>query len=268
MKKIQWIKVLITIAIILCGSAVLIYYKTFHQFGISKTTSDWSNFGNYVTGAVGSVLSFFSIFLIYLTYRNQVKNSILQQFETTFFNLLQNQREIVKSIKNYIYTDKVVVDTMKYKAEEYFEMIAGILNSHFDASPGKFINEMGDDLSLLENKEQTFKRINKIYDETYRGKEAVLGHYFRHLYHIIKYVSESEIQNKKKYIDIIQAQMNDNELYVTFYNCISIYGKDKFLPLLDRYHFFENLRSRGKRFDRHKKLFYPSTKFKYNAPDK
>jgi oligoendopeptidase F len=82
-----------------------------------------------------------------------------------------------------------------------------------------------------------------------------LGHYSRHLYHIVKYVNESAVSDKKKYTDIIQAQMSDNELYATLYNAISEYRNTKFLPLLDKYGFFENIRNRGKVFDRLKEFF-------------
>lgn len=32
--------------------------------------------------------------------------------------------------------------------------------------------------------------------------------------------------------------MSDNELHVTFYTRISEYGNKRFLPILDKYHFF------------------------------
>ncbi len=59
--------------------------------------------------------------------------------------------------------------------------------------------------------------------------------------------------------------MSDNELHVTFYNGISEYGNKRFLPMLDKYHFFANITSRGEIFDKYKKLFYPKTPFKYHA---
>ena len=246
------------------------YYTAFHDNGISKDTADWGTFGDYIGGIIGTILSFFSIVLIYATYKNQVENSRLQQFETTFFNLLQNQREILKSIKGYIETSSIVSRGEKasgYKeASEYIKTISYLINKCFDGATGRFVDdEHRTDTTVLENKEHFYERVNRSYKKIYKDKEAELGHYFRHLYHIFKYVDESKIENRKKYIDIIQAQMSDNELHVTFYNGISEYGNKRFLPILNKYHFFENLTSRGEIFDKHKKLFYPQTPFKYHS---
>jgi hypothetical protein len=93
-----------------------------------------------------------------------------------------------------------------------------------------------------------------------------LGHYFRHLYHLLKFTDEAIFKgSNKKYIDIIQAQMSDDELYLMFYNCISELGKSKVLTLIDEYSFLENIRSRGEIFDNQKRIFYPKTKFKNNS---
>ena len=114
--------------------------------------------------------------------------------------------------------------------------------------------------------ETYFKQaIEESYGVIFDGQESKLGHYFRHLYHIVKYTHESEVPNKKKYIDILQAQMSDDELYLAFYNAIYKHGREKFLPLLDEYGFFENIRSRSKNFDIHKKAFFPRTEFKHDS---
>jgi hypothetical protein len=97
-----WPEILITLGIIVCLIPVYLYYHTFGNNGISEKVSNWASFADYFGGVTGTILTFFSIILIYATYKNQVKTSTLQQFETTFFNLLQNQREILKSMKGSI----------------------------------------------------------------------------------------------------------------------------------------------------------------------
>lgn len=53
------------------------------------------------------------------------------------------------------------------------------------------------------------------------GKSRHLMRYYRHLYQLYKYIYLSEvltsIKKKKKYYDIIQAQMGDKELFVVLY---------------------------------------------------
>lgn len=268
--KKYWAAIVVAMFVILCCFILYKYYASFYKNGLSADSSKWGIFGEYVGGVVGTILSFISVILIYATYTNQVKNSIQQQFETTFFNLLQNQREILKSMKGLIDTTPNVLKGEKelvlYKeASKYIDTISHLINRSFDGAPGHFTDQQGGKKDFFIDEKASYKIINKSYNEIFKGKEAELGHYFRHLYHILKYVVESSIQNKKKYIDIIQAQMSDNELYVTFNNGISEYGNKRFLPILDKYHFFENIRSRGEIFDKIKNQFYPNTSFKYNA---
>jgi len=61
--------------------------------------------------------------------------------------------------------------------------------------------------------------------------------------------------------------MSDNELYIVFYNCISENGYKQFYPIVSENCFFENIVSRGKYFDKHKRMFYPETNFKDNYTD-
>ena len=74
-------------------------------------------------------------------------------------------------------------------------------------------------------------------------------HYFRHMYHIITFVNDSDVDlpMKKKYISLIQAQMSNEELLVMCFNVIHYcYNKttenEEYIKLLDDYHFFKNLR--------------------------
>lgn len=261
--KKYWPETIIALCILLCYYAVRYYYLQFHANGISNKTGDWGLFGDYIGGFVGTSLTFFSIILIYATYKNQVSSSLIQQFETTFFNLLQNQREILKSLKGKVSTDDLAGSEEEYSADKYISAVAKRLHNEFDGITDIYIFDEGEDIgNFSEDKAENEGIISSIYNKVYTGKEAELGHYFRHLYHTVKYVHESKIPNKKKYVDIIQAQMSDDELYVTFYNCIGGIGKVKFKPMLEVYHFFENLKNRGTIFKKTATQFFPSIKFK------
>ena len=144
-----------------------------------------------------------------------------------------------------------------------YERIVKLLYNCFDGQTLTYIKNGKEVKNVEENKGDNQIIIDTYYNDVYKGKEAELGHYFRHLYHILKYTHESNIVTKKKYIDIVQAQMSDDELYLVFYNGISKFGKEKLQPFLEEYGFLENIRSRGKIFDLHASQFYPKTKFKY-----
>lgn len=92
---------------------------------------------------------------------------------------------------------------------------------------------------------------------------AQLGHYFRHLYHLLYFIQTEGNIDKKKYSDIVQAQMSYDELYLITINGISNYGRKKMLPLLNDFSFLENLAIDDDYIVRRLiELFYPSTKKK------
>lgn len=94
------------------------------------------------------------------------------------------------------------------------------------------------------NKMDIPKRLKSIYGLFFLKYHYAVGHYFRHLYHILKFIDDFEKSNKgldnisKKYIDFIQAQMSSYELMLLFYNSLSY---PKLLDLIIKYDFLENL---------------------------
>ena len=68
-----------------------------------------------------------------------------------------------------------------------------------------------------------------------------MSHYFRTLYHIIKFVDKSTIENKKQYTSIVRAQLSSYEQVMLFYNCLHDNGNEKFKPLIEKYSLFKNL---------------------------
>ena len=268
--KINWVMIS---AMFICSTSTIIavcwYYQSFHLFGVSHSADDWGVFGDYIGGVVGTIFSILTAVLVYVTYKNQAENSLLQQFETTFFNLLQIQREIVKSIKG----EKLILnnngemvpkelsgnDYIHWVAEELETKVTELFIQNVDYL---VLTGAADEVPISEE----LKFVNKSFDDVFKGKENILSHYFRHLYHLVKYTDESMIPNKRKYIDFIQAQMSDDELYVVMWDSISEYGRANFLPLLSKYDFFENLRPRGyKDFLEVLTKYYPKTTFKYFA---
>lgn len=244
--------------IILGVGAILITLSVSAYF--SKFTGDLSDdqavfgtFGDYIGGVVGTVLSLLSIIYIYRTYIKQIEFSErqqdlteLQSFEAAFFNLLQNQHQILMSLKkdkksDYGYMQEVALELQKRMSDR----------------------EYGIDEITRDHIETERAIIDEIYHEIYGQFGAEIGHYFRSLYHILVYVNDSKINDKERYFKLVQAQMCNNELYLLFYNSISSYGYEKMYPLVENNGLLENLRySNYKYFKLHQDLFYPRTRFK------
>jgi len=86
--------------------------------------------------------------------------------------------------------------------------------------------------------------VDDSYQKFYSKHANDLGHYFRALYHLIKFVDESDfvdksdIEGRRRYTSIARAQLSIHELGLLFYNGVSSYG-DKFKPLIEKYGLLE-----------------------------
>ncbi len=243
-------QIILSVSGLLAISVVVAYIVNFHTYHISNDPGNWGTLGDYLGGVIGTIFGFASVLLIYLTFQRQQETSVLQQFETTFFNLLTVQREMMKSVNGRY---EVSGEVVKLEGQEFFERMAEELFNDYFSFP-----DMG-------TEKENRSLICEYYEDRFEIAGPTLGPYYRHLLHFIKYTDNSEIDDlKRQYVDIIQAQMSDAELYCLFFNAIC-YGNDKLLPLLDQYSFLENIERKSLSFDKHKRMFFPNTKFKYDV---
>jgi len=73
------------------------------------------------------------------------------------------------------------------------------------------------------------------YKKFYHSYQSDVGHYFRTLYNIIKFVHRSDVENKSFYTNLVRAQLSSHELLLLFYNCQTTLGREKFKPLVETY---------------------------------
>lgn len=294
----------------------------FNDWSFNKDAELFSQYGNFIGGLVGSLFSLAAFLLIYKTlmtqqasftqqesiFRQQKKIFEQQIFETTFFNLINNQNNIINNLKSYFYslndlstilTHTVIGrDFFIYSKRELLDIWNSLNSSSFSGyyddievldiqnqikelyDPGSPDFKEQDDARDIEkgleykirlSQVNKYYRITKNYWESSKDKEIigkinlmyglyfqryeyVAGHYFRHLYHLLDYVEQTEnklmelsdnqdekteIQkNYRKYASIVQAQMSSLELMLLFYNSLSF---PKMLRLIKKYNFLENL---------------------------
>jgi hypothetical protein len=81
-----------------------------------------------------------------------------------------------------------------------------------------------------------------IYDYYFHIYQSDLGHYFRNLYHIVKYIDSSSITDdeKKLFIGILRSQLSNYELLLLAYNGLHTYGA-KFYPYLEKYEILKSI---------------------------
>jgi len=151
----------------------------------------------------------------------QAQNETLRQqnFENTFFQLVRLHNDIVGSI-----------DLRNRTGGETIAIGRDCFKIFYERFRRQWEKSMSSDVGSNE-----LERIEKTYLSFYEANEAELGHYFRSLYNIVKFVDGSATKNKRLYTNLIRAQLSTFELAILFYNCLSTMGSEKFRPLIERY---------------------------------
>jgi len=199
------------------------------------------------------------------------------QIETTFFSMMGNLQRIVETA---YFNDES--EGRVYSGREYFRFALNLLEGAYRSEIYKFQQVRFQSYEINVRRKYVFlqavpmfddeKRICviKAYNEFYKINDYNLGHYFRYLYNVIKYIRgkyPSDTETQEKYVGLIQAQLSNDELGLLFYNAFSKFARnekdeDIFRQWLDDYNFFQNIDGRCV-FDDALTAFYPRSKFKY-----
>ncbi|WP_320034539.1 putative phage abortive infection protein [Halarcobacter sp.] len=255
-----YISLAIAVFLISIGSFV----GNFGDDKISDSVSTWGAFGDYLGGTLNPIFAFASFIALLYTINLQIKelkasreeleltreelsksadaqkeqsNSIkIQNFENTFFNMLDLH-------------NKIVDNTNIYK---------GTSLSHADFTPKMIKSSNGELLkgreaiaSLLEiignftKRNNDTRKFNKSYDIAHDTCQNFIGHYFGNIYQILKFISENKFiskEEKHKYASLFRAQFSSDELLLLFYHCTGKIGSKKFKPLIEEFNFLEHLK--------------------------
>lgn len=149
----------------------------------------------------------------------QNQTMVQQKFENTFFQMLSLHNEIVKGMD-------VKLGKLDFTGRDAFR---GIHHRLMVSQIGKELHGAG------------IEKLNSLYMEFYQQNQNEIGHYFRNLYNIIKFIDISTIENKNLYTNIVRAQLSSFELFFIFYNCLSEMGNEKFKPLIEKYGLLKTL---------------------------
>lgn len=166
----------------------------------------------------------------------------LQQFESTFFNLLNLHHEIVNSIDLVSY-EKKPANSIKELSEQMHYSGERIVTTGRDVFVKfrKGLENTYHKTVKMDSERDEYILTNIAYDKYYEKHQSDLGHYFRNLYHVFKFINNSDIKDKGRYASMVRAQLSNDELILLFYNSISAFGREKFKPLIEDYHLLKNM---------------------------
>ena len=80
-----------------------------------------------------------------------------------------------------------------------------------------------------------------LYRKFYEDYKDDLGHFFRQLYHIFRYIDEVGDDEKERFVKIVRASLTNAQLLLLSYNVIAGEGRVKFARYISKYSILHNL---------------------------
>ncbi len=182
-------------------------------------------------------------------FEKQNDNLNIQRFENTFFNMLNMLNEIVK--------------TVEYKKRAYAKA------AFSDHKRDMTVDKTYGDPPIKFTKFANMQKVEIVRECINRWH---LEQYFRVIYTTLKFIEESKLvyKDKKRYSNILRAQLSNDELFFLGYNCLIDEGFIPFKMLLEKYTFLKHLPQYEKNYLIHQEgcdntSFYHSRAFDKNV---
>ncbi len=242
----------IFVAIIFCSIASFFYINNFHEFNISDDPEDWAYFGSYLGGTLTPILAFLSFVALLITIQIQHKELSetsetlkLQNFETTFFNMINLHNEIIKNLLLIKLNKKRMTINGEDRAVYAIGDTAVEVEEDQVYSGKRVLSKLFEILNIFIrdciNSNQSDPK--NLYRAFLLEFHEIIDHYFRNIYHILKFIDKDQnLEKKKFYTNILRAQLSNYELALILMN--SLYYDDdekKLFKLLVKYEFMEPL---------------------------
>ena len=171
--------------------------------------------------------------------QEQTKSLQRQNFESTFFQMLSVHTALVGAI------DLVDDENRTTRGRDCFNVFYTRLNKIYREQLEKSNGKYSDDNVL-----------NLSYQLFWKKHQVELGHYFRYLYNIVRFVKESAYVDGP-YIRLLRAQLSDQETLLLFYNCIASEHGGRFKTLAEDFSLLDNMPKIRVLKERHLQLIAP-----------
>lgn len=228
---------------------------TIEQIGKLGPISDWIG---GVTIPFFTLASFIILFLAYTTQTEELsltrqelsstreqfvqQNNTMsrQRFEDSYFTLLSFHSEIINGINYSVPADGSINARIIYhNGRSYFPKGAERFSQIYSALKSQTMGGQPDQQTDMRLIADCWKRF-------FKEHQSYIGHYFRNMYHIVRFVDETpnsvlSDEEKYNYVRLLRAQLSSFELVLLFYDVMVGEGYSKFRPLIEKYHLLENL---------------------------
>ena len=212
--------------------------------------------GDYTGGVVASMWSLAGLFIIFVAFLGQKQQILHQKMELKY-----NQFEVKATRKELEGQKEQMIEQNKTLKQQRFEnTFFQMLSLHhkivdtveiIDHSSQKIYGRKGFKFvfdtfrSAVFGNPVTYDQIIQIYINQYENYQYNFSHYFRNLYRIIKFIDQSDVDERQRYADILRAQLSPQEMLMLFYNGLTFYGDKKMKPLIEKYELLKNMPQRS-----------------------
>jgi Putative phage abortive infection protein len=260
-KQVSWIRQFwMECTIVLCGLVFINLIFVPKAFRQSSTVNPESaaQLGSFVGGYFGSLFALVSVVLLFATLRSQRHTAGVQNFEAKYFELLRIQRDNVSEIKLgpsrgrrlfvlLIRELRCILDVVRDVGDDlgiqltkreclhiaYYCLFFGVgpnssrmLKISLSGFDKKLIDAIDHQLSRPEFKSNVCEERNFAYIP-FEGHQSRLGHYYRHLYQMVRYVDLQKIEiDKYEYVKTIRAQLSTHEQALLLINSLTPIGQN------------------------------------------
>jgi hypothetical protein len=217
--------------------AVLLFCNGYLSIGGAFSLENASKIAPFVGSCVGVFFTLAGTLLVFenlqMTRLNNETNQLLtqkNQFENIFFNLLTQQRQIKDGIKTTVHFEEE--GNIETSGSNFFDDLATRITMDFDT------------------KVKTSEELIKLYNHWFMIHNSDLGHFFRHLFHIVKFVDRnpyflliegnSAFLQKTDYVKILRAQLSNSEIVLLALNGLTKQGEE-FKKYIDDYELLVNI---------------------------
>lgn len=263
--SLSWLISIGIVGLVVSALVLFLYFSIFNG-QLSRNQNTWGLFGDFIGGALNPILAFLGLIALLITIRLQSKELVnaakelekstkaledqgeslkKQNIESTFFQLLKLHNDIVSDLDIRKKSDSKLLhsgrDCFRKWKKELRDIMRGMAHEVY---PETVI-------------------VKRSYEVFYEEHGSDVGHYFRNLYRIIKFIDEEITQNPDFYTGLVRAQLSSDEQFLLFYNGLSLYGK-KFKDLIEKYSLLEHF-DKSQLFDENNQAYlYVDTAYGVN----
>jgi hypothetical protein len=214
--------------------------------------------GAFVGGYVGSLFALTSVVLLYSALTSQRRASAKQHFKTKYFELLKMHRAnvaeadlqgvsgarvfvlLIRELRCVLEVLRTIAKATKQALTReqalhiaYHCLFFGVgpnssrmLKMSLSSFNGTFIDAVEEELNRQDTK-RDFRSERQFGYTPFEGHQSRLGHYYRHLYQMVRYVDQQTLDvDKYEYVKTIRAQLSTHEQALLLVNSLTPMGQD------------------------------------------